>query len=281
MTRSDQPVCTRHDSMAPESAERFSSVLDVPRAFRPGDEVPLLWHWAYFIDAVPQSELGPDGHARRNDASMGQLPRRMAASGSVRRLGSLLLGRPATRISYLEDITEKRGHSGPLAFANWRHTIEQDGRTLVEESQTIVYRSAPSEVMLNNTPSQQGRQRTPVMEPLQGPLRVINFDSALLFRFSAVTWNAHRIHYDLPYATITEGYPGLVVHGPLLAALVSLEASRELGDLEEVEFRMRAPIFLGDDVWIFGAASPSGTFSAEARRADGGIAMSLVAHARK
>ena len=98
--------------MAPENAERFAAVLDQPQAFRPGDELPLLWHWAYFAEIVGQSGLGADGHPFRSDALAERFPRRMAAGGSVDRRGPLRVGRPATRYSHLEEITEKQGRTG-------------------------------------------------------------------------------------------------------------------------------------------------------------------------
>ncbi len=260
--------------MAPENAERFAAVLDRPRAFRPGDELPLLWHWAYFAETVGQSELGADGHPRRNDALAERFPRRMAAAGSVDRIGPLCVGRPATRYSYLEETTEKHGRTGPLLFAVWRHSVEQDGRTVLEERKTLVYRPA-----LVRSPEGGSSPRETVVRPSSGPRRTLTFDAALLFRFSAVTWNAHRIHYDQPYATDLEGYPGLVVHGPLLAAELALEASHEIGKLAHIDFRVRASVFVDDRIEVFGQKCGQSRFSAEARRADGTVAMSLEAEA--
>jgi len=279
----------RVDTMAPESAERLAAVLDVPRAFRPGDELPLLWHCAYFSDAGPQSTLAADGHPRRTDAALERFPRRMAAGGSVRRLGALVVGQPAKRLSLLDELTEKQGRSGPLLFANWCHIIEQGGSTVREERQTIVYRPALDEPAVNGGPTggarpSEERSGTAQIQgvlsgatPPQLPMRSVTFDSTTLFRFSAVTWNAHRIHYDWPYATGTEGYCGLVVHGPLLACLLGLEASREIGEPGQVDFRALAPVFVGDRVEIFGTRSDPGRFTVEARLPGDEVAMSLVA----
>jgi hydroxyacyl-ACP dehydratase HTD2-like protein with hotdog domain len=276
----DQGDQARVDSMAPESAERLADVLDVPRTFRTGDELPLLWHWAYFSDAVPQSMLAPDGHPWRTDAALERFPRRMAAGGSVRRLGALVVGRPAERHSFLEDLTEKQGRSGPLMFANWCHAIEQGGYTVREEHQTVVYRPSPEQQGQGRRPSDGARAvKEPPSKaaPPPVPTRSVTFDTAMLFRFSAVTWNAHRIHYDWPYATGPEGYPGLVVHGPLLACLLELEARREVGEPGRVDFRALAPIFVDDRVEISSTRSGPGRSTVEARRADGEVAMSLVA----
>ena len=267
----------RTDSMAPENAERFAAVLDAPRQFRPGDSLPLLWHWAYFPEIVAHSALGPDGHAVRADAFAERLPRRMAASGSIDQLGPLVVGRPAVRRSYLEDLTEKQGRSGPLGFANWRHVVEQGGRPVVRERQTIVYRAAGIPAASSRAP---GEGATAGGESTHGRWRrSVAFDTAMLFRFSAVTWNAHRIHYDWPYATGTEGYPALVVHGPLLAALLALEATRDLGELKRAEFRAQAPAFVNQNVDILGETGASGSFTGYVRLPDGVIAMSLVAEA--
>jgi 3-methylfumaryl-CoA hydratase len=271
------PVYTRSDTMAPEGADRLAAVLDLPRSFRSGDELPLLWHWAYFPDIVRQSELGTDGHLRRLDDMAARFPRRMFASAVVRRHGPLLVGRPAQEASYLEDIVEKQGRSGPVAFAHWRHAVGQDGQLVLEERQTVAYRAVVA-------PGGSGgavRAGPAGSPPPHGPCRrSLTFDSAVLFRFSAVTWNAHRIHYDWPYATESEGYPGLVVHGPLLALILALDAAQDIGELDEVDFRAQAPVFVGDRVDIFGQGNGRGSFAAEARRFDGVVAMSLTAGAR-
>jgi 3-methylfumaryl-CoA hydratase len=281
-----RPEHTRSDSMAPESADRLAAVLDVARRFHPGDELPLLWHWAYFTDDTAQSGLGPDGHPLRTDDMAVRFPRRMAASGSVNRQGPLVVARPAHRSSCLVNVVEKQGRSGPLAFADWRHTVEQDGRVVLEERQFVVYRPAP-QAMGTGTPAvgtggAMGSAPSPPAEPPPGPpWRSVSFDSATLFRFSAVTWNAHRIHYDQPFAVASEGYPGLVVHAPLLAMTLSLDAARELGQLGHVEFRAQAPVFVDDRIEIVGRRHGGGGLAVEARRLDGVIAMSLTAEARR
>jgi 3-methylfumaryl-CoA hydratase len=270
---------TRFDTMAPENAERLAAVLDTPQVFRPGDELPLLWHWAYFSDIVAQSDLGHDGHPARTDGMTERFPRRMAAAGSVHRLGTLLIGMTAERRSCLVDLTEKQGRTGPLLFATWRHVVEQDGRGVLEEQQTLVYRSAPAGRAPSGGPEKQDKKAAGQGVAPQVLRRSLAFDSAQLFRFSAVTWNAHRIHYDQTYATATEGYRGLVVQAPLLATHLALDASRELGRLSHVEFRAFAPVFADERVEIFGGTTVPGEFSAVARRGDGTIAMSLVADA--
>lgn len=262
--------------MAPESAQRLAAALDWGRAPGPGDELPPLWHWAYFPDLTPQSGLGADGHPQRNDELVARLPRRMAASGCVRLLEPCRIGRPAERLSELERFEEKEGDSGPLAFATWLHRIVQDERTVIEERQVIAYRAsarptaAPS---ARSAPAQETGDRGGLT--YSGDLA---FTPADLFRYSAVTWNAHRIHYDSCYAR-AEGYPGLVVHGPLLATVLVGRAVSALGELGEVTYRARAPVFVDDLVTVHFDCEGS-TCSVEVRRPDGNVAMSLAASRR-
>ncbi len=258
--------------MAPEGAARLAATLDVQPAPITGDELQMLWHWAYFREPAPHSALGADGHVQRNDALAERLPRRMAASGTVTRLGPLIVGRPALRNSELLTVTEKDGRSGPLAFANWRHVIEQDGAVALEELQSIVY-SGPA------VAGAHVREEPPVPPRADESslLREIRFNPTILFQYSAVTWNSHRIHYDLDYATKVEGYPGLVVHGPLLATLLAGEAIEVLGELRAVEYRARAPVFVDDVVQIFAGIAEAGGLALEARKVNGTVAMTLLA----
>jgi len=260
------------ETMAPESAARLAAVLDVEPVPAAGDEVPMLWHWAYFREPTPQSSLGEDGHARRVDALARRLPRRMAASGTVTRLAPLVIGRPAERSSQLLGITEKDGRSGPLAFANWRHVVEQSGAVVLEETQTVVYRASAG-------PSGGPRPEVPASAETDAGafIRDVHFEPSLLFRYSAVTWNSHRIHYDSRYATEVEGYPGLVVHGPLLATLLAREATARLGTLGAVDYRARSPVFVDDIVHVFARDRDGGGLVLEARTADQGVAMTLSA----
>ena len=256
--------------MAPESAARLAAMLDVEPVPIAGVELPMLWHWAYFREPAPQSSLGVDGHVQRGDVLTERLPRRMAASGTITRLAPLLIGRPALRNSELLAVTEKDGRSGPLAFANWRHVIEQDGTVVLEELQTVVYRGVAGTRVREEPPAPPGADDASL-------LREVHFNPTILFRYSAVTWNSHRIHYDLEYATKVEGYPGLVVHGPLLATLLAWEAIGQLGELVAVEYRARAPVFVDDAVQIFAGDAKGGGLALEARKVNGAVAMTLVA----
>ncbi len=261
----------RSETMAPESAARLAALLDVAAAPGPGDELPTLWHWAYFQEPAPQSSLGPDGHVLRRDDLAERLPRRMAASGTVVRLAPLRVGTPAVRRSVLRGMSEKQGRSGQLAFADWRHLVEQDGRVVLEEQQTVVYRAAATS---------SGGQ-TPAPADAGGAtaehLRDVRFDPTVLFRYSAVTWNTHRIHYDVDYVRRVEGYPGLVVHGPLLATILAREAEAAFGTLARVEYRALAPVFVDDGVGLFSMGASEGGHVFEVRKADGVVAMRLLA----
>lgn len=258
--------------MAPEGAARLAATLDIDRAPIAGEALPMLWHWAYFTEPVRRSKLGVDGHAQRGDALARQLPRRMAASGKVTRRAPLLIGRSARRGSELVAVTEKQGRSGPLAFADWRHVIEQDGAVVLEELQTVVYRSAAAA----GADNREGPSAPPSADEVT-LLREVRFNPTTLFRYSAVTWNSHRIHYDLDYATRVEGYPDLVVHGPLLATLLAGEAMTRLGELGEVEYRARAPVFVNEAVQLLAGEAEGGGLLLEARKLTGVVAMRLRA----
>jgi itaconyl-CoA hydratase/mesaconyl-C4 CoA hydratase len=175
-----------------------------------GAPLPPLWQWAYFNGSVPTDALAADGHPPLG----GFLPpagerNRMWAGGEVQFHAPLLVGRDATKTSTVVGVREKEGRSGSLLFVTVEHAYVQDGAKVIIERQDIVYKSP-------------GKPRTDGNEPAPSAhwSREILPTPPLLFRYSAVTFNSHRIHYDHPYATLVEGYPGLVVHGPLIATLM-------------------------------------------------------------
>ena len=175
-----------------------------------GDAIPPLWHWAYFLETVPISMTGADGHpARGSFLPPADNRNRMWAGGRVSFDGALKVGVQAHKTSTVTAIQEKQGRTGSLLFVTVKHDIVQDGKLIVSEEQDIVYRE-PS------PPKLVGSQPAPVSQWKEE----INPSAVLLFRYSAVTFNSHRIHYDHPYVTAVEGYPGLVVHGPLIATLM-------------------------------------------------------------
>lgn len=230
-----------HDFIAPAPAEAASATFDDPLArFPDGSGLPPAWHWFHFLPKVPTSRIGADGHPRQGGFLPPiPLPRRMFAGARLRFLSPLRVGRPAVREGVIRDVSQKAGRTGLLAFVTVAYTIRQDGRVCVQEEQDIVYREhgvpLPAPEALPEPP--------PVPEGAW--VRVVHPDPMLLFRFSALTFNAHRIHYDRPYAIATEGYPGLVVHGPLTAALL-LELVRSRAPDRRIAgfaFRGEAPLF--------------------------------------
>ncbi|WP_211182412.1 MaoC family dehydratase N-terminal domain-containing protein [Advenella sp. EE-W14] len=175
-----------------------------------GQPLPHLWQWALFVDPLPLDELGTDGHPQRG----GFLPpadnrNRMWAGGRVQFIKPLVVGQDATRTSTITAIKEKSGSTGKLLFVTVKHDYTQNNELCISEEQDIVYRE-PSPPKLSGTPEAEAAQWSSEIVPT----------STMLFRYSAVTFNGHRIHYDYPYVTEVEGYPGLVVHGPLIATCV-------------------------------------------------------------
>ena len=199
--------------ITPGPAEALAGLLGVPRA---DAALPLLWHWVYLLDRPPQAILGADGHPARDAIPTPPGPglSRMFAGGRVSQHGPLRTGAEATRRTWQASSALKQGRSGPLHFVTVRSEISQDGQVVVTEEQDLVYRApAPA--------SAPDPQPQPQPQPPTGtrdwPVEV---NPVLLFRFSALTYNAHRIHYDRDYAR-AEGYPGLLVHGPLQALLMA------------------------------------------------------------
>jgi 3-methylfumaryl-CoA hydratase len=206
--------------------------------FAVGSALPPLWQWFFFLPRVPQSRLGPDGHPRRvGFMPPVDLPRRMFAGARLRFLRSLVIGKPAQRRSVIRDISEKEGRTGRLVFVTVAHTILQDGANCLEEEQDIVYREA-------GAPVDAPRPCELAPAPAGSWTRTVIPDPTLLFRFSALTFNAHRIHYDRTYATTVEGYPGLVVQGPLTAVLLmELLRCHTRRPVTAFTFRSRSPLF--------------------------------------
>ena len=218
---------------------RFSATLDrddPPPA--EGDVLPPAWHWLYFLPADPQSGLGPDGHGARGHFLPPIVqPRRMWAGSRFRFLGPIRLGQPIQRRTTIVDVVSKTGRNGPLLFVNQCHDILADGAVAVAEEQDLVFRDAP-----------RPDETAPPPQAAPGEVqweRTIEPDPVLLFRFSALTFNGHRIHYDHPYVTQVEGYPGLVVHGPLLGTLLIDLIRRNVADKPLASFGFRAlrPVF--------------------------------------
>ena len=204
-----------------------------------GTPLPPLWHWLYFLPLYRQSEVGPDGHAQRGGfLPPVPLPRRMWAASQLEFKRPLRLGDAIRRVSTITDVSEKSGRTGALVFVKVRHEIRanDEASPAIVEFHDIVFREAPKDVDVSPprvAPAQSRWQR-----------RVVP-DAVLLFRYSALTFNAHRIHYDRKYVTGVEGYPGLVVHGPLIATLLLDLLREKLSDatVRRYEFRAVRPLF--------------------------------------
>lgn len=263
------------DVLSPAPLAGLSATLDrddpVPRA---GDPVPPGGHWLFFLTTVRASELGPDGHPERGGfLPPVPLPRRMFAGGRVEFLKPLRVGEEIRRVSKIGNVTPKEGKSGSLVFVLLRHEISgPDGIAIVEE-QDIVYREEPAP----DAPPQPPRP-APAEAVWQ---RSIQPDPVLLFRYSALTFNGHRIHYDLKYTTEVEGYPSLVVHGPLTATLLLDLCRRERPDSRLTHFAFRAvrPLFEDAGFTVAGAPSEDGS-SAQLWALDSEGALAMEATAR-
>ena len=208
---------TLHDDITAAPVRGLSATLDRDDAMPvPGSPLPPLWHWLYFLPQHRQSELGADGHAKLGGfLPPVPLPRRMWAGGRLewRQQNPLRVGDAVKRISRIESVTHKAGRTGDLLFVRVRHEVHnQSGLVLIEEHD-IVYRAG----------AQPGDPSPPPLPAERSAAwqREITPDDVLLFRYSALTFNGHRIHYDRQYVTGVEGYPGLIVHGPLIAILLA------------------------------------------------------------
>lgn len=215
---------------------RFNATFDIEGAPRDGDLAPVMIHLCLAPPAAPTRALGPDGHpARGGFLPPVPLPRRMWAGGQMRFHDDIRVGEKVRRHSTIRDVTVKEGRSGTLCFVTVDHRVESAGRLVIEERQDIVYRGA-------DAPS--GAAKTPEPAP-QGADRVtVDPSAALLFRYSALTFNGHRIHYDAPYVRDEEGYPGLIVHGPMQATQLVQFAEKIHGKRPaQFDFRSLSPLF--------------------------------------
>jgi 3-methylfumaryl-CoA hydratase len=246
--------------------------LEAPRPLD-GHPVPPLWHWLYFLETHLQSELSPDGHAKLGGfLPPVPLPRRMWAGGRFEFLRPLRVGETYTRTSRIADVQEKKGRTGTLVFVVVRHEIGNAAGIALTEEQDLVYRalSKPGDPAPAPQPAPAGAKWGRVVKP----------DDVLLFRYSALTFNGHRIHYDRRYATETEGYPGLVVHGPLIATLLVdlLRRHMQAADVARFEFRALSPLFDISPFKLCGKPERDGkTISLWAADTRGGLAMTAKA----
>ena len=227
----------REDIVSPLTARALAATLNVPPP--QDDHLPPLWHWALFQEWAPASALGADGHPQRGEFLPADptLPRRMWAGGRLWFRRPLRIGEKVTRDSVITAVEEKTGSTGRLLFVTVRHTIGGEGGVALTEEQDLVYRSAQGVVAAAE----------PAAEAIPGAVSAaVAVDTVLLFRYSAVTGNGHRIHYDQDYAASREGYASLVVHGPWQATLLAGFALRQRpgSNLTEFSFRGRRAALL-------------------------------------
>ena len=233
---------TRTDLLTPALATRHAATFDRT----PRDTGRQGIHWCLNTPEEPSETLGPDGHPARSDHP--GLPRRMWASSELTFHAPIAVGAQVHRTTRIVDSKEKSGKSGRLLFVTAAHEITANGALAVRERQAIVYRE-PSPADAPPPPP------APMVEPCDWDwTRTVTPTEPLLFRYSALTFNSHRIHYDRPYAMTVEGYPGLVVHGPLMASLLLDLADRELGPdaLASFAFRGVSPAFAGRPLRLLG-----------------------------
>lgn len=225
---------TQSELLTPAMADRFNATFDVAGATQNGDTAPLMIHLCLAPPARLTSELGPDGHPERGGfLPPVPLPRRMWAGGKFTFEDNTRVGETVTRRSVIRDVALKEGRSGPLCFVTVDHHITADGRAVLSERQDIVYRPATDTAKDARPPEQPGAHR-----------RIVDPSAALLFRYSALTFNGHRIHFDAPYTRNVEGYPGLIVHGPLQASLLCRMAADIRGTPpKQFTFRSLSPLF--------------------------------------
>ncbi len=240
-----------------------------PRALGDGDPLPPLFHWMFCRELALGSRLDTDGHQKRGDF-LPALPfsRRMWAGGRLKFEGTVRIGEGLRRRSTIRTVTPKFGRSGPLVLVTVEHRISGNGGEIVEE-QDLVFLERPTEPL--------------VLPAVSGPEDEMEWsesvtpNAAMLFRFSALTFNAHRIHYDRDYARGVEMYPDLVVHGPLTALLLADLATRRSGrPLRTLAFRARRPMFVDRKITLEGTPSLAST-TLRALDDTGAVAMSAEA----
>jgi 3-methylfumaryl-CoA hydratase len=218
----------------------------------PGDTIPPGWHWLYFLETKPASDLAHDGHAKRGDfLPPVTLPRRMWAGGRIEFMRPIRIGDEMTRESEILSVEPKSGKSGSLVFVTVRHTVIVAGETAVVEEHDIVYREAakPGESAASGKPA-------PTTAAWR---RELIADEVTLFRYSALIFNAHRIHYDLDYCKNDEHYPGLIVHGPLQTTLLlDLSRRHEPRPVRKLDYRAQSPLFHTDRFSVNGNPAADG-----------------------
>ena len=262
--RSEEHECVIHA----QPARFMQTTLDRAPTLELGDTLPLCWHWLYFLEASRTSELGRDGHAALGGfLPPVDLPRRMWAGSRLVFHQPITIGDKLKKVSTIKDLKIKSGKTGTLCFVTVSHLLCRGENKLITEEHDIVYREDPSP----DAPA-----ITPPVAPTDARLtRTIDPSPVFLFRYSALTFNGHRIHYDLDYCRNVEGYPDLVVHGPLSATLLLDLASQDVASemIHRFDFRAVSPLFAdrpftinlkGDNELSLWATNPDGFLAVDA-----------------
>lgn len=261
---------TFDDVLRLQPASFMEATLDRESVLAEGDNLPPLWHWLYFLEAKTASALGRDGHPKKGGfLPPVALPRRMWAGGRFEFHAPIRFGEPVRKVSTISNIVNKAGRTGSLCFVTVRHEVYSAGELAVSEEQDIVYREDPA-------------AEAPQPEPKFAPnnaevIENVNPTQVMLYRYSALTFNGHRIHYDVDYARDVEGYEGLVFHGPLTATLLVDLATRTMGrQPDQFSFKGLSPITANHSFTIEGRREGD-TMKLWARRHDNVLAMQAEA----
>lgn len=256
------------DDLYPLPARALAATLDrqgeIP--LEAGDPLPPLWTWLYFLQIAPMTEVGPDGHPKRGGFLPPiEYPRRMWAGSRCAFHAPVPVGQKARKVSTIKAITEKSGKAGPMVFVTVAHEIHAGGVLAMREEQDIVYMEIPAVFRLPD----------PLPLPDCDWTESVDIDPVFLFRFSALTFNGHRIHYDRIYASDVEKYPGLVVHGPLQAVLLFDAACRNAPGRTPSQFDFRGvrPLFDHDEVTVGGVVREDDGLDVFTANAEGAISM--------
>lgn len=261
------------DEIGLSSARRIAGMLDIdPASLKQGDELPPHWFTMFFPDIARQSDIGPDGHPNKGVFLPPiPLPRRMGAGRRVTIDGCLRIGEPAIKRAIVAQVLPKIGRTGRMAVLTMRHVIETRGQVIAVDEFDALYREAPE-------PGKASPTSPPVVAPADSAFEeTVLLSSALVFRYSSVTWNAHRIHYDADYARDEEGYPAAVQNGGLTMQLM-LDAAlkRAPGRLVGFTARLARPLWVGDTVTLCGAAPADGRMEAWAKDKDGWLCAKMA-----
>lgn len=263
----------RHDVVTAAPLAAMAATLDRTDPFPVnGDPVPPLWHWCYFLPLARESEIGADGHPKRGGfLPPVALPRRMWAGGRLTFTRPLAVGEAVTRTSRIASVETKQGRTGALVFVTVHHDYSTAQGLALHEGHDIVYRDVPAAGAAPALPPRAATDAGYTCEIVPDPV--------LLFRYSALTFNGHRIHYDREYVTQVEGYPGLVVHGPLIATLLVdlLRREHPRSRVRFFEFRAMSPLFDIHRFQLCGRDEGSGRHALWAMNHEGGLAMQASA----